>query len=206
MGYNVNALQSYSTAIGRSFTNSVSGTFAVGFGQKDFVVGPGYALLPRDNSYLGFGAGTGGDARISYDGTNMIFESNSTTQNSIAIFSSNVSVQNIIDRSWYWDNKLGNSLDFVKDSQSINSDKDLHPFEQATYQITDKSRPVNISYGVEVCEEEVTVEICEYKEDGKDYIYVCKNQTIQQLCSPFNEEICEYIEISKGKFRKECHI
>lgn len=91
-------------------------------------------FMGNDNSKTYFG--TGKDASIYYDATNLIFNTNNTG-NGIAWFSNNISAQNLIDRSWYWDKSLGNSLDYVKDSDEISSDKDLYNFEKAVYLVTD---------------------------------------------------------------------
>jgi len=126
-----------------------------------------------DNSKHYFGAED--DASITYDGTNLIFNTN-LTGNGIAWFSNNLSAQNLIDRSWYWDNKLGSSLSFVKDSKSISSDKDLNNFEQANYQVTDFSRPVEEEYEIEICEE-----------DEETEKIICHNETKTRTIYPYTK-------------------
>jgi len=144
-----------------------------------------------DNSKHFFG--TDNDASISYDGTNLKFVTNATG-NGIAWFSSDVSAHNLIDRSWYWDDNLGSSLDYVKDSKTINLDKDLPSFEQATYQVTDFSRPV---------ENEVTEEFCSINSEDK---VVCKNETRIETIYPYKiEETGRLVSATIGKHEQNIY-
>ncbi len=93
---------------------------------------------------------SGHNASITHDGTNMLFTCNETN-NGICYFTSNISVENLIDRSWYWDENLGNALDYIKDSNELKTDEDLPDFEKTTYPITDKDRPVITTKEYENC-------------------------------------------------------
>jgi hypothetical protein len=110
-----------------------------------------------DNGKWCFGTSGCLDSYISFDGTNQYFYVNNAT--SIHYFIGNVSADNLIDRSWYWDKSIGNSLDYVKDSDELKSDgigfddTKLNDFEKTTYQVTDFSRPIEEKYEVEVCKE-----------------------------------------------------
>ncbi len=110
-----------------------------------------------------------------------------------AYFSSNVSAENIIDRSCYWDNSLGSSLDYVKDSDEIKDefgnhlDTNLNDFEQAVYQVTDYSKP------------EIR-EVC--KEDWETKKIVCEDETYY----PYTKnETGRMISVTVGKHEQNIY-
>ena len=148
--------------------------------------------------------GTGVDASIFYDTTNLRLVANESG-NGIVYVDTNLSAFNLIDRTIFWEKSLGSSLDYVKDSDDYKNDLEtgwddtkLSLFEQATYPVTDFDKPVNESYEVEVCEtlmEEVCQNIISYELQGQYYQQV--NNTVcgqnpQQDCS---QQRCYYKEV-----------
>jgi len=82
----------------------------------------------------------------------------------------------------------------VKDSKTINLDKDLPSFEQATYQVTDFSRPV---------ENEVTEEFCSINSEDK---VVCKNETRIETIYPYKiEETGRLVSATIGKHEQNIY-
>lgn len=103
-------------------------------------------FIPNNNSKLYFGDKlSSGYSSIMFDGTNMVFISNETALNSIAWFSSDISVNDTITRTSVYDKNRGSALDYIQDSDyylspdnSINHSK----FYGGTkYEVTDYSRP-----------------------------------------------------------------
>lgn len=123
--------------------------------DNDLVKIGGDLYLEADDRKLILGADE--DNSITHDGTNMIFDVNATTPfTGIGYFTGGISVESITDRSSYWNKSLGNSLDYVQDSDSIKNeltgrfdDTLLNDFDKSTYLITDKDRPVNESFECE---------------------------------------------------------
>ena len=158
------------------------------------IITTGDLFLKTNNKKLFLG--TGSDASIFYDATNLRLVANESG-NGIVFVDTNLSALNLIDRTIFWDKSLGSSLDYVKDSDNYKNDlgtgwddTKLSLFEQATYPITDFSRPVNESYEVEVCEVP-TEEICNneiigFKLQGEYY------QPITELvCREYSQTDCE---------------
>ena len=129
--------------------------------------------------------GTGKNSSIYYDGVNLKIVANESG-NGIVYVDTNISVENLIDRSWYWDKSLGNSLDFVKDTDELKNKKGKHDdtklneFEKATYMVVDFDRPVNESYKVWVCDEK---EINCYNETRIKIIYPYRKMETGRLVS-----------------------
>lgn len=141
-------------------------------------------------------------SRIYFDGANLIVDSNSTgadgTTAGITWFSANISAFNVIDRSWYWDKRLGSSLNYIKDSDELKTngefdDTKLNDFEQAVYKVVDYSRPEIESYEVEICEPEVI----NGESVGDD---ICRTETKQRTIYPYTkEETGRSISVVAGK-------
>lgn len=98
--------------------------------------------LDADNQKIFLGEGQ--NASIYYDATNLRLKANEVGDG-IVYVDTNLSAENLIDRSWYWDKSLGNSLDFIKDTDELkidgkHDDTKLNDFEKAVYSVTDFSK------------------------------------------------------------------
>lgn len=95
-------------------------------------------ITNNDRIYIG-GTGSINGGYISYDSSGiMIFNTNYSGVQTIAYFTNNLSAENLIDRSWYWNKDLGNALDYI--SNDLTTSKDLPDFEKTNLVVTDYSR------------------------------------------------------------------
>ena len=103
---------------------------------------PYNAYFPRDEQKVYFGEGH--DSYITYDGTNMIFNS-SASGSGLAYFSDNVSATGFVTRTSVYDKDEGSALDQIKDADSLVkldgeiSHKDFYGYVK--FNVTDFSKP-----------------------------------------------------------------
>jgi hypothetical protein len=169
--------------------------------------------LNGDNDKILLGAGK--DASISYDGTNMIFDS-SEVGSGLAYFSNNVSATGYITRTETYDKSKGSALDLIKDSSELRDSKGNIKHEEfygyVEQQVTDYSKPEIEYYQVEVPIYEnitITEEVCNYEKSlfKSSYEKVCKNETkvITQQRKIEDGEECSYKQIdNKKEYEKVC--
>lgn len=74
----------------------------------------GNVILPFDNQAIKFGAGQ--DAQIYWDGTNMIFDYNTTRATAVAWFSGNTSAVSYDTRTSVYNKLAGDPFDYIKDA------------------------------------------------------------------------------------------
>ena len=98
--------------------------------------------MGEDNSKTYFGSGK--DAYITWDGSNMIFNTNVTTgvddSTGFAYFTHNVSAPNYITRTSTFDKSKGNALDLIKDTDELKSNNKINHsayYGYTTYEVTD---------------------------------------------------------------------
>jgi hypothetical protein len=173
----------------------------------------GNLFLNGDNDKILLGAGK--DASISYDGTNMIFDS-SEVGSGLAYFSNNVSATGYITRTETYDKSKGSALDLIKDSSELRDSKGNIKHEEfygyVEQQVTDYSKPEIEYYQVEVPIYEnitITEEVCNYEKSlfKSSYEKVCKNETkvITQQRKIEDGEECSYKQIdNKKEYEKVC--
>ena len=124
-------------------------------------------VIDSDDDGIHFGADQ--DAKIYYDGTNLIFDYNTTNPDAVAWFSGNTSAVSYDTRTSVFDSEL-NAFDYIKDSEDYKDidESIIHNrfYGYKTYQITDYSKPEQ----EELC-------VMELDEDGNDVEY-CRMITI----------------------------
>lgn len=186
----------------------------VGFSEtwgfyNDMSAGDNFLGADNIKTYLG----TGKDASISYDNTNMIFRSNETGEG-LAWFSRNVSATSFITRSNVYDKSKGSALDLIKDSDDWREidgtlNKQSH-YAFVEYNITDFSRPVNKSYVCNVTDEKTQKEvesICyrlvyPYKIKEQGFDVETRIATLEQAVYELkiqNQDLLKRIEVLEGK-------
>jgi hypothetical protein len=173
----------------------------------------GNLFLNGDNDKIYLGAGK--DASITYDGTNMIFNT-SAVGSGLAYFSNNVSATGFITRTETFDKSKGSALDLIKDSSELRDSKGNIKHEEfygyVEQQVTDYSKPEIEYYQVEVPVLEnvtITEEVCNYEKSlfKSSYEKVCKNETkvITQQKKIEDGEECSYKRIDNEKeYEKVC--
>lgn len=171
----------------------------------------GHIYLPIVNQRLYFN----NSAYITYDGTNMIF--NTSAQGSgLAYFSNNVSATGFITRTETFDKSSGSALSLIKDSNELkDADGNINHsafYGHVEYEITDYSKPVNVIQQIEICEVPIIevpiiVEECSLKQDSKGpYNKICYNKTeMQNVSKTILNTTCDYFEVSKDKFQYICY-
>jgi hypothetical protein len=123
-------------------------------------------FLKADSRKLLFGAGD--DASITYDGTNMIFNS-SEVGSGLAYFSNNISATGFITRTDVFDkSKSVSALDYIKDADDyLTTDGKVNhsafEYSAVSYNVTDFSKPIVTEKQTENCEadEKTGEEVCE---------------------------------------------
>jgi hypothetical protein len=132
-------------------SNGDLGTSSKEWGQL-FIDEIAYIDDIRQNDNEGHYWGTGNDASITYDGTNMIFNT-SRVGSGLAYFSNNVSATGFITRTSTFDKSKGSALDLIKDASELRDGKgdiDHTKFYGYTqFEVTDFSKPES----KEVCED-----------------------------------------------------
>ena len=132
----------------------------------------------NDNQKAVFG--TGNDASITYDGTNLVFNTQEGGSG-IAYFSNNVSATGFITRTSVYDKSRGMALDLIKDSSELVDSKGDIKHEEfygyTQFETTDFSKPVNVTK---------VREICDVIEDEKTFEQreVCFNETYYEIEYP----------------------
>ncbi len=95
--------------------------------------------------------GAGQNAKIYWDGTNLV----SDTNGGVGYFTSQVSATGYITRTSIWDKKKGKALDFVKDADSLTDASGIIMHEnfpeKVTYQVTDYDNCWEVVRKVEYC-------------------------------------------------------
>lgn len=148
--------------LGNAQTNQiVIGDSAVGKGSNTVTLGndaitntylKGNVIMQDDNDKLYLG--TGNDASIYYDGTNLVFNT-SESGSGIAYFSNNVSATGYITRTSIFDKSKGTALSYIKDaSEYLDVKGDINHksfYGYVEQKVTDFSRPVIDYLPKEVC-------------------------------------------------------
>jgi len=114
-----------------------------------FVLG-GNMHLDDDNYKIYFGEGK--NASIYWDGTNLIFDYNTTNPTALARFSGNLSAVKYDTRTSVYDKSRGDALDFIKDADDLKTDEEIDHskfYGYDTYDVTDFDRPETIEEEVD---------------------------------------------------------
>jgi hypothetical protein len=122
--------------------------------------------------------GSADDASISYDGTNLVFNT-SESGSAIAYFSNNISATGYITRTSVFDKSRGSALSLIKDvSQLIDSKGKIKHSEFYGYtlqEVTDFSKPVI---------EETFIDKCYFDDKDKDK-KICYEEKIEKTTYPY---------------------
>lgn len=166
------------------FSENIDNIFRVN-ASEDLVIIKGNTSIMGDDLLLSFGDNE--DGSITWDGTNLVFDTN-LTGNGEAYFSGVVNALNFTDRTVFWDESRGSSLDAVKDSRELRNadgsenDSLLDDFDRVTYLVVDRDRPVNQSY-----RKIVSNQI--FNQSRLDYCMTIRND--QEFCDTLSYETVE---------------
>ena len=160
-------------------TNTITptGTYRFRIRKDDYIefANTDEVRIIEDNTEFCIGASGCSDSYIKFDATNQNFYSAS----GVHYFQGDVSANDLIDRSVYWNESLGSALESSYDTKLIETDDDLPDFEKVTYEVTDFDRPYNWTRVEEECGGEGNC----YNVTKSDIIYPYKKNETGRLIS-----------------------